>query len=212
MHTEATHYYTATRWNGGPLGFVGTWRGLGLIALVLALQVLAIHVLPATESTIVLKRVLVVAGHIFALMVAWRVRRVWGTGLVLLGMVLNLTVMLANGGAMPVTPELHTAKGAPPESAMVGADIPRSKGILLLQEETRLWLLSDTVLLPTPVRKAVSVGDLLIVTGLALAMVHITRIALRAGPTSSGTSDQAVKCEEQRLFASTSRKPSMLSQ
>lgn len=160
------------------VGPLGSWRWLGLLVLAVAAQVVAIFILPPTDSVALIKRALVVSGHLLALVAAWQARRVRGMGLVTLGLALNLIVMLANGGAMPVSPEARAARGVPVTEVALGQDIPRSKGILLTRGETRLWLLSDIFVITSPVRKAMSVGDIVLLTGAFLALIHLGGLLL----------------------------------
>ena len=86
-----------------------------------------------------------------------------------MGLALNILVIVANGGFMPVSPRVVTELF--PEShgaAMVGERVGWSKDILLLPAETRLWWLSDRFLLPAwlPRRAAFSLGDIFIAVGI----------------------------------------------
>lgn len=116
-------------------------------------------------------------GHIWLLLVsysllgvvAWRNRKVAGMPLIGLGLLLNLAVMVANGGYMPVTPEAlqragltGLALGSEP-----GARLSATKDILLLREQTALWVLSDIFVIPPPwpLRTIFSPGDVLLAVG-----------------------------------------------
>lgn len=98
------------------------------------------------------------------LVVAWTVVNWWrpGMALILLGLVLNATVMAANG-AMPVAPEAIEAVG------LDGAEVPPGKHELM-DEDTRLPFLADTWPLP-PIRTIVSIGDIVLAAGL-IPLVH----------------------------------------
>ncbi len=89
------------------------------------------------------------------------------------GLILNLVVMLANGGLMPLTPD--NARFALPErhsavTSQIGARPPSSKNIIRLAEQTRLQPLTDVIRIDSPWgRKSVlSFGDVLMLTGIAL--------------------------------------------
>jgi hypothetical protein len=86
-----------------------------------------------------------------------------------LGLLLNLTAMLANGGYMPITPEVVEKVGHGNKILVVESDtrLAYSKDIVLPQEETRFWLLSDILPLPPPFPypTVLSLGDLLIAGG-----------------------------------------------
>ena len=89
------------------------------------------------------------------------------------GLALNVLVIVANGGWMPVSPQVITDLfSVSPDAAALGMRVGWSKDILLLPAETRLWWLSDCFLLPTwfPQRAAFSPGDILIAMGVFWAL------------------------------------------
>jgi len=100
---------------------------------------------------------------------AWRNRRLPGMPILLAGLLLNLIVIAANGGWMPIAPE--TA------SRLIGSDVLQhlslgarfgQKDILLAAESTRLGFLTDRFLLPAwfPYRAAFSLGDAVVGLGI----------------------------------------------
>jgi hypothetical protein len=92
----------------------------------------------------------------------------FGVPLLGLGLLMNATVMAAHGGLMPQAPE--TAQLRHTETVLVvGEHIPGTKDVLLPREETRLWWLSDHIMLPTwGMRPMVcSPGDLVLAAGFA---------------------------------------------
>ena len=99
----------------------------------------------------------------------WFNRDLVGFRILGLGLILNLLVIILNGGLMPLAPE--TAQALYPEVSpsvwQIGSRPGMSKNILLLYEDTRLAFLSDSILLPAwfPWTRALSPGDLLIVLG-----------------------------------------------
>lgn len=102
----------------------------------------------------------------------------WGyTGIriVALGLALNASVMVVNGGLMPVAPDAVQAVGRhQPGELQAGERIPRTKNVLLHPGDTRLRLLSDVLIvpLPKPATRAVSIGDLFIIAGAIWALVE----------------------------------------
>jgi hypothetical protein len=89
---------------------------------------------------------------------------------VIAGFLLNVAVILSNGGWMPISPQ--TAQKIMPAGSVdllkIGQRIGYSKDILLTREETRLWFLSDRLTLPQWVNYGIafSVGDLLLFIGI----------------------------------------------
>lgn len=99
---------------------------------------------------------------------AWLNRKAPGMMILLIGTALNFTVMAANGGFMPISPQ--TASRLIP--AEVLQDIPLgdrfgTKDILLASEATRFEWLSDRFLPPTWVsyQVAFSLGDVFLAIG-----------------------------------------------
>ena len=99
---------------------------------------------------------------------AWLNRRFPGMAVLLIGLVLNMAVMAANGGWMPISPEIarHLPGGRPAEAALLGARAD-DKSVLMRPEDTRLEFLADRFLIPEVAgyRAAVSLGDMLIAVG-----------------------------------------------
>ena len=102
------------------------------------------------------------------LVFVWLNRRVAGMPVLMIGLAMNLAVIAANGGWMPISPETasHLPGGSAPEAAIPGTRVS-DKDILLQPEDTRLGFLSDRFLLPEwmgyPV--AFSLGDTLVAAG-----------------------------------------------
>ncbi|HVA92290.1 MAG TPA: DUF5317 family protein, partial [Chloroflexota bacterium] len=104
------------------------------------------------------------------ILVAWTLghrRALPGLELVALGMAMNLLVVLANGGHMPVAPALAT--GGPPQLHELGT----WGQYALAGPGTRLNWLADTIQLPGPLGAifpgAYSPGDLVAIVGIAVA-------------------------------------------
>jgi hypothetical protein len=98
----------------------------------------------------------------------WLNRRIPGMPVVLVGLVLNLLVITANGGWMPVSPETASQLpgGSPPSEVTPGIRVG-DKDILLRPEDTRLELLADRFQLPEWLgyRAAYSLGDVFAAAG-----------------------------------------------
>jgi hypothetical protein len=102
-----------------------------------------------------------------------------GVPFIAVGLALNIVVMGLNGGLMPVTFEAlrqagleHMALGT-----ANGARVMASKDIILSREATRLWFLSDVLVLgkPFPLSTVFSLGDVFLMLG---ACVLLQRIML----------------------------------
>jgi hypothetical protein len=97
-----------------------------------------------------------------------------GSKLFALGLTLNLLVMTANGGWMPVTPETYRFVH-PNRTAALYTKPASSKNIILPREETNFWYLSDIIRIPLSWRRtAVSLGDILLIGGVAQFIFQVT--------------------------------------
>jgi len=99
---------------------------------------------------------------------AWINRGLPGMSILLIGLVLNLTVMAANGGFMPISPQ--TAGQLVPEGALLdfqSGDRFGIKDIYLPPLDTRFEWLADRFLTPAwfSYRAAFSLGDVFIAIG-----------------------------------------------
>jgi hypothetical protein len=94
--------------------------------------------------------------------------RIPGMSILIVGIILNLGVMAANGGFMPISPQ--TAGHLIPEETLQNIPVGSrfgTKDILLSPQETRFEWLADRFLTPawSRYRAAFSLGDVFIATG-----------------------------------------------
>lgn len=177
---------------GGKLGRLAHLRlKLGwVMILALALQFYATY-FPAARGTIEFQMggALLIGSYVLLLVAVWCNRGLRGMRIVGLGLLMNLLVIVANGGYMPMSPEALAQVGIKTVSrgAEIGARIVNSKDILLTPVDTRLWFLSDVFVVPRPwpVRFAFSAGDILIALGgfvLVLAGMGVDAISRLSRP------------------------------
>lgn len=98
----------------------------------------------------------------------WLNRGLPGMPILMIGLILNLLVIAANGGWMPISPETagHLPGGGDPSLTTLGNRFGQ-KDVLLLPQDTRFEFLSDRLLLPDWFHYAVafSLGDILVAIG-----------------------------------------------
>jgi len=116
---------------------------------------------------------------LFLLLVfAWANRRQPGFWALIVGTYLNLLVIAANGGFMPVSPEtVHAFAPQALPHLVIGERIGYSKDILLPAAKTTFCFLSDRFLLPGwfPYQVAFSLGDALIACGAFWSLCNTAR-------------------------------------
>jgi hypothetical protein len=175
------------------------------LVLIAFLPQLLVFYLPATRKTIPDRWAIIalISSQVLLLIFAWRnsfqrqLRNRLGFWLLGIGLILNLTVILLNGGFMPISPETVTrlVPDAAPGSWQIGSRLGTGKDIVLAVNQTRLWLLSDHYLLPLPGRDvAFSLGDIIIATGAFIVLcvwdstqsVLIPRDGTRPSATNEG--------------------------
>jgi hypothetical protein len=101
----------------------------------------------------------------------------WAVRIMGLGVLMNLIVMIANGGLMPVSPEAISRAGL--QERLIGVElgqgIPGSKGVLLPLTSTRLWWLSDIFAISL-IHKVFSPGDVLIGCGWVVSFFEVIKL------------------------------------
>ena len=121
------------------------------------------------------RRLLLVSSYLLLLtFVAFNITRI-GIAVIGAGLLLNFIAILANGGLMAITPETILKSGTLPDDAVVGEWLPGSKDILLERADVHLWFLTDRLVWDgiSSVFRAFSIGDVIIVVGLALTLLDI---------------------------------------
>jgi hypothetical protein len=115
------------------------------------------------------RSLLLTVSHILLLVVVWQNRHLAGVKLIGLGLLLNFLVMVVNGGFMPITPGTLEQIGYDSNATQLetGYIVGRTKNVVAEPGDARLWFLSDIMVIPKPfpIPAALSVGDVLIVTG-----------------------------------------------
>jgi hypothetical protein len=143
-------------------------RDLWLVPVALVLQFPLMRV-PATATTLdlLVPRLAFVISYLLLGWVLWVNRRWPGIPWLAAGVLLNGLCVVANGGWMPIAPQTAAllGDGAWP----VGTHHGTSKDGVLPIGATYLWFLSDIFVIPRPFPwpTAFSIGDVLIVIGVA---------------------------------------------
>ena len=155
----------------GRLQYRGGWK-LGLvIGGLYFLQATLVLYVPGQTTFQMLALVLSQLALIFLFILN---RHIPGAKLFALGIILNTTVMVANGGWMPITPETYQAL-QPNRVVELQDRTPNNKSIMMSRNETNLWFLSDIIPVSMPGRRnAMSIGDLLLILGVAQFLLQGT--------------------------------------
>ena len=155
----------------GQISYRGGWKFAGAVLGLFILQ--AVVVIYAPGQTI-LQMVILTSSQIALIFLFLLNHHVPGAKLFAVGIALNVLVMIANGGWMPVTPE--TYHFVHPDRPIVEQTKPSSsKNIILPRSETNLWILSDMIRVTLPWRRtAISLGDLLLIMAVAQFIFQTT--------------------------------------
>lgn len=156
------------------IGQIPIRGGYKLVPVVVGLFVIqAVLVLYVPGQTLIQAATLVLSQSALVLLFLSN-HRLPGAKLFACGIILNVTVMLTNGGWMPISPETYQFVH-PERTVELGSRPPTSKNIVLPRAETNLWLLSDMVPVVLPWRRtAVSIGDILLVVAAAQFIFQTT--------------------------------------
>lgn len=146
-------------------------HGVWLVIIGFLPQLIAFY-LPATRTRIPNSwaSIGLVTSQLILLFFCWVNRRLSGIWLMALGLGLNLIVIAANGGSMPMSPQ--TASRLAPQEAVgsipLGSRIGNGKDVLLAPAETRFEWLADRFVLsvPSSYQVAFSLGDVILAAGI----------------------------------------------
>ena len=162
---------------------------LRAVGVFLAAAAIQIGLLAMAAKAVPLPRgaaaALYVASFGLVLIGLWLNRRLPGVWLVLLGVLMNFVVIVANGGSMPVDRDLALQAGDEKLVAML--DSPDYVGHMPATESTRLRPLGDVLRLPMLIPRPRffspgSMGDVLITVGACwLILVGMGAFGLRQG-------------------------------
>ncbi len=143
---------------------------LGWVALVaFGLQIYLIYFPEPISTGFSLRVGVLMLSYALLVVVVWQNRALPGIWLIGAGLIANFSVMLLNGGYMPITPEALAQAGFAHSalSSEAGARVLATKDIVLSRDATIAWWLSDVFVLPPPfpIATAFSAGDALIASG-----------------------------------------------
>jgi hypothetical protein len=160
----------ARAWYGKRLFLLPDIQAFWLVLVAFIPQWIAFY-LPLTRQSVTdeVASIALISSQSLLLIFAWLNRKQSSFWVLGIGLILNLLVIVLNGGLMPVSPET-LARINPGKSTMqwsVRSRVGVSKDILLPTAKMRLAWLSDRFLLPAwfPYQAAFSLGDVFIATG-----------------------------------------------
>jgi hypothetical protein len=139
------------------------FRAVWLVVIAFGTQWIVVRI-PGTNPAPLLGGA-VIASYTLLLGFLWLNRRMPGLKLALAGTLLNLAVLTANGGFMPVAPATLAAVHLERPNAVIGQRVALSKDILLPPDRAVLADLGDRLTIPWPIPQALSIGDLVVAAG-----------------------------------------------
>lgn len=180
---------------GVALGRGGRLKGLAqvplqwgwLACIVLLVQIAAVRAPKGDGSSVwsTCTTIAMMSSYLLLLLFTWKNRSLPGIAWIGIGIFLNALVMALNGGWMPISPETASQLGWADiaQTAPPGTHLERTKDILLPRSATRLWWLSDWLLIPPPLpfATAFSPGDVCIAIGAWLLIQRGMLGELRGG-------------------------------
>jgi hypothetical protein len=155
----------------GRISYRGGWKLAAIVAGLFVVQAMTVLYVPGQTIFQMALLILSQMALVFLLLLN---RHLPGAKLFALGIILNIAVMVANGGWMPVTPEIHYFVH-PDRPVELQARQVNSKDVILPRTATNLWILSDIIPVALPWRRnAVSIGDLLLILGAVQFILQTT--------------------------------------
>lgn len=140
-----------------------------LIIFAFVIQLVAIYIVTNPSALVAKKTILGISAVILLIGLLPNLRW-WSFRAMLIGFVLNVIVMTANGGLMPLSPE-NAERVFSNERLVnigIGDTLPYSKSVLLDVSQTRLEFLSDIIFVTVPVKNIYSIGDVLLGMGVVI--------------------------------------------
>ena len=145
-----------------------------LVLLTVVMQIPLLMTAAGPTEEIQIQQWLFILSHILLLAFVWLNRHLTGILIVGVGVLLNLVVILANGGWMPIAPVTLVSinPGTTLAQWQEGLHYAYSKDIILSAQSSRLWIMSDIFVLgpPFPLPTAFSIGDLVIGLGIIILL------------------------------------------
>lgn len=160
------------KWTRRPFHLPSIQR-VWIVTLALIPQFLVFYLpLAATTSPKGLVSIALVVSQLGLLIFIWLNRHISAFYVLGLGLGLNLLVILANGGLMPISPDtiVRLAPDIPRETWIVGDRLGRTKDVILPTEQMRLPWLADRFVTPPWYLEptAFSLGDVVLAFGVVL--------------------------------------------